>query len=185
MELRVDGDRPVLFNGGHEPIDPDRLPLTPELAGALREWARVVARVTERGPAPEQVRVAVNRRGQQLAASVAAESGGPVDYRDPVSGALVPVAPGGAPRAGEPTPWGTGLTVSAFCAAIMTCALIVLDSVLADASLWLVLVANVVVAAGLAPTVVVTRRLPVWRWVGFGLGAGVVLGWLAWLFSLA
>ncbi|MCP2169246.1 DUF2537 domain-containing protein [Goodfellowiella coeruleoviolacea] len=84
----------------------------------------------------------------------------------------------------EPTPWGTGLTVSAFVAVIVVLTIVALSVGLAETSVLLALVANVLVVGGIAPSVWLARRVPVWRWVSYGVTAGVALAWLGLLLSL-
>src|SRR5690349_21868289 len=115
----------------------------------------------------------------------------PVSYTDPVSGEQVsveapeePVKPPAAHHAApaeepEPTPWGTGLTVSFITAAIVTVTVVSLSLGLGETSDWLALVANVLVVGGLAPSVWLGRKVPVWRWVAYGVVTGVLVAWLA------
>ena len=84
----------------------------------------------------------------------------------------------------ESTPWGTGLTVAAFVAAVVGAAVVVLGLGLVRVHPLLALVLNVVAVGGLAPTVWGWRTLPVWRWFVLGAGVGVAGGWLA-LLALA
>lgn len=96
-------------------------------------------------------------------------------------------APAGARAAvhpEEPTPWATGLTVSAFIAVIALLAVVALSIGLAETSVVLAVVANVLVVGGLAPSVWLARRVPVWRWVSYGVTAGVALAWLGLLLAL-
>ncbi|GGL88681.1 DUF2537 domain-containing protein [Nakamurella endophytica] len=86
-------------------------------------------------------------------------------------------------RAGrEPVPWAHGLTLAFFAALLVACALVVLSTGLAGTP-WVDLAVNLVVAAGLAPAVWLSRGLPVLRWVAAGVVLGIVLGWVAALFS--
>ncbi|MFC7676570.1 DUF2537 domain-containing protein [Mycolicibacterium sp. GCM10028919] len=79
----------------------------------------------------------------------------------------------------EATPWGTGLTVAAFVAAVTAAALIVLSLGLIRVHPMLALGLNVVAVGGLAPTVWGWRVRPVWRWFVLGGGVGVAAAWLA------
>jgi hypothetical protein len=79
----------------------------------------------------------------------------------------------------EPTPWGTGLTVAAFVAAVIGAAIVVLSLGLARIHPLLAVGLNFVAVGGLAPTVWGWRAVPVWRWFVLGAGVGVVIGWLA------
>ncbi|MGE2729858.1 DUF2537 domain-containing protein [Mycolicibacterium vaccae] len=82
------------------------------------------------------------------------------------------------------TPWGTGLTVAAFVAAIIATAIIVLSLGLTRLHPLLAVGLNLVAVGGLAPTVWGWRRLPVWRWFVLGAAVGVAGGWIA-LLALA
>jgi hypothetical protein len=79
----------------------------------------------------------------------------------------------------EPTPWGTGLTVAAFVAAVTAMAIVVLSLGVARVHPLLAIGLNIVAVGGLAPTLWVWRTLPVRRWFVLGGGAGVAAGWLA------
>ncbi|MGE2734997.1 DUF2537 domain-containing protein [Mycolicibacterium vaccae] len=85
---------------------------------------------------------------------------------------------------GSSTPWGTGLTVAAFVAAIIATAIIVLSLGLTRVHPLLAVGLNLVAVGGLAPTVWGWRRLPVWRWFVLGAAVGVAGGWIA-LLALA
>jgi hypothetical protein len=80
---------------------------------------------------------------------------------------------------GAETPWGTGLTVAAFVAAVTAAAIIVLSLGLTRLHPLLAVGLNIVAVGGLAPTVWSWRARPVWRWFVFGSGAGVACGWIA------
>jgi hypothetical protein len=84
---------------------------------------------------------------------------------------------------GEPTPWATGLIVSAMAATVVGVALLSLSQDLASNGAWLVVLANLLVAAGLAPSIWLGRATPIWRWVAYGTAAGIVLAWIALLLS--
>ncbi|KAA9150574.1 DUF2537 domain-containing protein [Amycolatopsis acidicola] len=198
MELRVRGERAVLKGHGDaytREIDPHTLALGVELADALHEWARVAAAVrrsAENGEPGEAAGV-VSRRGHQLAARVATVMGTPVHYVDPVTEEESVVAPlppepaaptfasrlfGPVEMGDEPTPWGTGLVVSAFVAIVVITAMLALAITLAaETAGWLVLLASAVVTAGLAPSLWLARRLPIVRWIALGAAAGCVLAW--------
>lgn len=77
------------------------------------------------------------------------------------------------------TPWGTGLTVAAFVAAVVAAAIVVLSLGLIRVHPLLALGLNLVAVGGLAPTVWGWRRRPVWRWFALGAGVGVAGGWLS------
>lgn len=180
VELRVQDERPVVTISGGASLDPAQLPIPDELLAALREWARVASAV-ERTSIQSAPRQAVSGRGTHLAARLAAATGSRVTYVDPVTGATAVV---GGVRRGEPTPWATGITVSVVCALVVILGMAILDMALAAASAWLGPVANVVLTAGLVPSVLLIRKQPVWRWVAYGIVAGLVLGWLGWLISV-
>ncbi len=85
---------------------------------------------------------------------------------------------------GEPTPWSTGLAVSGAVAVIVGIALLRLSQGLQPNWHGIVALVNLLVAAGLAPSIWLARTTPVWRWIAYGAAAGIVLTWLALLFSL-
>ncbi|MGI5503235.1 DUF2537 domain-containing protein [Lentzea sp. CA-135723] len=202
MELRVRDGRAVLAGedeSGEREVDPHSLPLGADLAEALHEWAKVADAVTRTETPQDGVANAlVARRGKQLAIRIATVMNSQVSYTDPVSGELVsvdaPDQPAAAPEteaaqpvpddAPEPTPWGTGLTVSLITAAIVTVTVVSLSLGLGETSSWLALVANVLVVGGLAPSVWLGRRVPVWRWVAYGVVTGVLVAWLALILTL-
>ncbi len=84
-------------------------------------------------------------------------------------------------RGGEPTPWGPGLALAVFAGLIIGSAVYVITRGLADHPV-LAVVANVVVAGGLAPALWMSRALPVLRWVGLGGAIGTVIAWISVLF---
>jgi Protein of unknown function (DUF2537) len=84
----------------------------------------------------------------------------------------------------EPTPWATGVTVSSVAAVTVGIGLLTLSQGLASNGPGLVALANLLVAAGLAPSIWLVRSTPTWRWVAYGAAAGIVLTWLALLLSL-
>ncbi len=89
----------------------------------------------------------------------------------------------GMPRR-EPTPWATGLTVSAVIAVIVGIGLFSLSQGLARGGGWPVVLVNLMVAAGLTPAMWLAREIPIWRWVAYGAAAGIVLTWILLLLSL-
>lgn len=205
MELRVQAGRVVLAAeqagtaGERAEVDPDSLPLGADLADALQEWAQVagaVERATAAGSAGTASAL-VSRRGRQLARRVAAAVGTPVRYADPVTGQVhvvsiperpplaLPVAPGRHRQSvAERTPWGTGLTVSVFTAVVVVFAMLTLSLGLGTTSPWLALAANVMVAAGLAPSLWLARNVLVWRWVAYGVVGGILAAWFVLLLHL-
>jgi hypothetical protein len=79
----------------------------------------------------------------------------------------------------DSTPWGTGLTVAAFVAAVTAAAVVVLSLGVARVHPLLAVGLNVVAVGGLAPTLWGWRTLPVLRWFVLGGGVGVAGAWLA------
>ncbi|MFE6612733.1 DUF2537 domain-containing protein [Amycolatopsis sp. NPDC057786] len=193
MELRIREGRAVLAGPGGErarEVDPHSLAIGSDLAQALHEWARVASAVGGSGTEAASV---VSQRGRQLAQRVAATMGTSVRFVDPVSGDGVIIdPPAPAPRselarrlfgtpdpAGEPTPWLTGLTVSAFAAAVVVVAMLALANTLArETNGWLALLASAVVTAGITPSLWLARRVPIVRWASFGAAAGIVIAWI-------
>ncbi len=47
-----------------------------------------------------------------------------------------------------------------------------------------VALANLLVAAGLAPSIWLGRATPIWRWVAYGTAVGIILAWITLLLSL-
>ena len=83
----------------------------------------------------------------------------------------------------DPTPWATGLLVSTFAAVVTLVAVVAFGVTLAHIHPLLTVGFNLVAVGGAAPTVWRWRNLPVWRWVVYGVAAGVVSGWFALLFG--
>lgn len=83
------------------------------------------------------------------------------------------------------TPWFTGLLVAAFAAAVVAVAIMAFGSQLARINPALAVVLELVVVAGVAPSVWRMRRTPVWRWLVYGAAAGVLAGWSALLVGAA
>lgn len=191
MELRIRGERAVLAGPGGEgarEVDPRRLAIGADLAQALHEWARVASAVSRAGGDAEVATSVVSQRGRQLAGRLATVMGTTVRFVDPVSGVETVIEPpprvvarrrGMPGAAAEPTPWLTGLTVSAFAAVLVTVAMLALAGTLArETSVWLAVVASVVVTAGIGPSLWLGRRLPIVRWAVYGAGAGIIAAWL-------
>jgi hypothetical protein len=196
VDLRTDGERAVLVGPDDQVIDPFRLAIPADLATALHEWAHVVAAI-QRADAPEDATAAivVSRRGRQLADRLSGILGLTVRYHDPLTGEVLVVEatrdeqvhelpPEEPPAGAEPTPWLTGLTVSALVAAVTLAAVLTLAVTLSETSPFLAIGANIVVTAGLSPSVWLARRVLIWRWVALGVAAGLAFGWLALLFVL-
>jgi hypothetical protein len=203
VELRIRGERAVLAADDGVDVqeaDPHSLAIGSELAEALHEWARVAAALRRAEPAASaehsaEAAAVVSRRGHQLAVRVAAAMGAPLVYRDPVTDLETLIEPpsrtsatalplvqrlfGTAEYDREPTPWGTGLTVAAFVAAVLCVAMLALAGTLAtETSSWLAVAASIVVTAGLAPSLWLARRLPIVRWAALGAAVGVVIAWV-------
>lgn len=85
-------------------------------------------------------------------------------------------------ESGERPAWAPGLALAAFVAVVVGLAVLVLSRGLSD-MLWLAIAANVLVAAGLAPALWLSRHLPVLRWISAGAAVGVVVGWIGALIS--
>lgn len=79
----------------------------------------------------------------------------------------------------ESVPWATGLTVTAFVAAVTAAAIVVLSLGLLRVHALLAVGLNVVAAGGLAPTLWGWRRTPVLRWFVLGAAVGVAVAWVA------
>jgi hypothetical protein len=195
MELRIRGERAVLAGPGGEharEVDPHKLAIGADLAQALHEWARVASAVSAESGV--EAGAVVSQRGRQLAGRLASVMGTSVRFVDPVTGDETVVEP--PPRTaepghrfvrsvlgppgppGEPTPWLTGLTVSAFIAAVVVVAMLALASTLArETSGWLALVGTVIVTAGITPSLWLIRRTPILRWAAYGAAGGVVIAW--------
>jgi hypothetical protein len=76
------------------------------------------------------------------------------------------------------TPWGTGLTVAAFVAAVTAAAIVVLSMGMTRVNPWVSIALNLVAVGGLAPTLWGWRRVPVRRWFVLGAAVGVTVGWI-------
>jgi Protein of unknown function (DUF2537) len=79
----------------------------------------------------------------------------------------------------ETTPWGTGLTVAAFVAAVTAAAIVVLSLGVARVHPLLAVGLNAIAVGGLAPTLWGWRTVPVLRWFVLGGAVGVGGAWLA------
>ncbi len=166
---------------------PGDAPLPAELQAAVREWS-ALALLTARSGGPNE-KALVRRRGLQLAGRVADVLGRPVEFTDPSTGETESVRVGGPdPRLAAhppgPTPWATGLTISAFFAIMVTIADVALSKAFAQAFGLLWVPANLLVALGLAPSLYLLRRVPFWRWPAIGTAAGLVAAWVALLLDM-
>ena len=72
-----------------------------------------------------------------------------------------------------PTPWGTGLLIAAFVAVFLTLAFG-----------WLWIPANLLVGLGLAPSLWLLRRTPLWRWPALGATVGLGVSWVVLLLAM-
>lgn len=186
IQLRANGDRAVLVDGDSDAVtEPGRLPLGSELTDALHEWAKVAAAVGRAEPGVAAGAV-VSRRGLQLAGRVATSLGVPIRYVDPLSGDESVVEPvrrpepvPRPPRPPEPVPWLTGLTVAGASLALTVITVVTLAATLAETYSLLALASNVIVTLGLLPSVWLIHRQQIWRWVAYGVTAGIGLSWLA------
>jgi hypothetical protein len=172
--------------GDRQPGDPE---LPAELANALQEWAAFASTVCRSGR-PDEVQL-LRRRGRQLASRVADVLGRPVELVDPVTGDVESVQVGStgpipmlAARPAGPTPWATGLTVSAFFAVVVTIGDVVLSRAFAEAFGLLWVLANIVVGLGLSPSLWLARRTPFWRWPALGAAVGLGVAWVVLLLGL-
>ncbi|UYP19704.1 DUF2537 domain-containing protein [Rhodococcus sp. Z13] len=82
-----------------------------------------------------------------------------------------------------PTPWATGLTLTAFSLAATVVAVVAFGQVLARIHPILAIAVNLVAAAGSVPTLWAWIRVPVLRWFAAGVAAGIPIGWLVLLVS--
>lgn len=81
----------------------------------------------------------------------------------------------------DSTPWGTGLTVAAFVAAVVAGAIVVLSLGMTRVHPMVSIGLNLVAVGGLAPTLWDWRKVPVRRWFVLGAAVGVAVGWTAML----
>jgi uncharacterized protein DUF2537 len=197
IQLRANGERAVLVDGeGSAVTEPGRLPLGTDLTDALHEWAKVAAAVGRAEPGPGASHAVVSRRGLQLAGRVATSLGVNVLYVDPLSGAESMVEPlrlppeERPPRASrpplppEPVPWPTGLAVTVASLVLTVVTVVTLAATLAETYSLLALASNIVVTAGLLPSLWLIHRQQIWRWVSYGVVVGLGLAWLALPFVL-
>jgi hypothetical protein len=174
----------------------------------LQEWTDVADTVLRSGNAHELDLLC--RRGRQLASRVADVLGRSVEFVDPVSGAVESIRAGDGPRPAVPataeddatsvddaaprqalaleppgpTPWGTGLAVAAFFAVLVALADVVLAHAFAGSFGLLWVPANLLVTAGTAPSLWLTREVPFWRWPALGAAVGIAVAWVVMLLGL-
>jgi hypothetical protein len=115
----------------------------------------------------------------------------PVDLRrsEPVSArptrAVSPLAlPLEPPEPPGPTPWATGLSIAAFAAVFLMMADVSVCRAFAEAFGLLWIPANLLVGIGLAPSVWLLRRTPLWRWPALGVAVGLVVSWVVLLLAM-
>ena len=92
--------------------------------------------------------------------------------------AIPPVEPPG------PTPWATGLLISAFVAVFLTLADVALCRAFAEAFGLLWIPANLLVGLGLAPSLWLLRGVPLWRWLALGATVGLGVSWVVLLLAM-
>jgi hypothetical protein len=80
--------------------------------------------------------------------------------------------------------WAPGITLAIFVAVLVAVALLVLTSGLSDTP-WLAILVNLVIAAGMAPALWLSRGLPVLRFLAGGGAVGLVAGWIWMLLTFA
>lgn len=172
--------------GDRQASDP---PLPAELQAALAEWDQFADTVA-RGGKPDELEL-LRRRGRQLTSRVADVLGRPVDFVDPVTGAVESVrvgATGPIPRLSVepsgPTPWATGLALSGFFAVLFAIGDVVLCRAFSEAFGMLWVPANLLVGLGLAPSLWLVRRTPLWRWPALGAAVGLGAAWVVLLLGL-
>ncbi|MGK2881371.1 MAG: DUF2537 domain-containing protein [Mycobacterium sp.] len=81
-------------------------------------------------------------------------------------------------RGAQDTPWGTGLTVAGFVAAVTGAVIVVLSLGLTRVHPLLAVGLNAVAVGGLAPTFYGWRKIAVLRWFVLGAAVGVALAWI-------
>jgi uncharacterized protein DUF2537 len=83
-----------------------------------------------------------------------------------------------------PTPWGTGLVIAAFVAVFVAVADVALCRAFAEAFGLLWIPANLLVGIGLAPSLWLLRRTPLWRWPALGAAVGLGVSWVVLLLAM-
>lgn len=79
----------------------------------------------------------------------------------------------------EPTPWATGLTVTAILAVLVAAIDLVLTRALAESFGWVWIPANALIGIGLAPSLWLLHRMRFWRWIAYGVAVGLAVAWVA------
>ena len=90
-----------------------------------------------------------------------------------------------APPRAPSTPWSTRLTLTGFALVVTVVTVVAFGLELGRVHPPLAVIVNLVVAAGIAPTLWWWRRVPLWRWIAAGVAAGVPVGWIALLAAAA
>ena len=105
---------------------------------------------------------------------------GPTVSRPTAIGPVPPLSPLARPlpEPPGPTPWGSGLLIAAFVAVFLTIADVALCRGFAEAFGWLWIPANLLVGVGLAPSLWLLRRIPLWRWPALGAAVGLTASWV-------
>jgi hypothetical protein len=83
-----------------------------------------------------------------------------------------------------PTPWATGLLIAAFVAVFLTLADVALCRAFAEAFGLLWIPANLLFGLGLAPSLWLLRRTPLWRWPALGATVGLGVSWIVLLLAM-
>jgi hypothetical protein len=83
-----------------------------------------------------------------------------------------------------PTPWATGLVIACFVAVFVALADVALCRAFAEAFGLLWIPANLLVGVGLAPSLWLLRRTPLWRWPALGATAGLAVAWIVLLLAM-
>ncbi|MDQ2848961.1 MAG: DUF2537 domain-containing protein [Actinomycetota bacterium] len=84
---------------------------------------------------------------------------------------------------GDRPAWAPGITLAIFMALLVAVALLVLTTGLSNVPA-LAIGVNVVIAAGMAPALWLSRGLPVLRFLAAGAAVGMVAGWICILIAL-
>ena len=103
------------------------------------------------------------------------------EQHHPLTSELLVPAPAEPPG---PTPWGTGLAIAAFVAVFLTLSDVALCRAFAEAFGLLWIPANLLVGAGLAPSLWLLRSTPLWRWLALGATVGLGVSWVVLLLAM-
>lgn len=88
------------------------------------------------------------------------------------------------PEPPGPPPWATGLPIAAFVGVFLALADVALCRAFSEAFGLLWVPANVLVGAGLAPSLWLLRRTPVWRFTALGAALGLAVSWVVLLLAM-